>query len=425
MWPFNRKTKSINNVSTNTIQQLCEILRPKLGSQYSDETSTKQYRSWVYVAATHNATNVADAEVKLFTNKNPLVSNGKHVSKRIAKQYNSGKFTSDTQEIEDHPILDLLLSPNPHDSLYSFIYKIDLFLELTGDSYVLIERNEAGIPIALYVLYSQYINIQYDCTGVTGYTYGISDRRFQYRYAPEDIIHFRFFDPDDVYYGISPLEASARSYGLIKSMDTYEEAINRNMGVPSGILNYKDRVIHEKQREDAEKKWQQKFASVGRAGKLLVTGTEVNYQDIGISPRDMQFLDGRKWSREDILSCYGVPQALLLTDDVNRSNMITASINYYHNTIRPRCKLISETLTRELIHQNGLDGSSLFVVLHKDSPQDIELKLKEMKLLSDKGAVTINELRNKFNYEQLDDPTAEELIKVKATSIVKGDEDAD
>jgi len=412
---FNFFKKSGN---TSIVRQLCEIMRPPIGENYSDSTATSKYRSWVYVASTFNANNVADAEVKLFTNKIPKVAQGRTVTKQMLKDIRSYgiKAMKDTQEIEDHPILDLLNAPNAEDTAYSFFQKVDLFLELTGDAYILIERAENGLPIALFVLFSQYVTIQTDGSNqVINYNYGVAHNgKFQYQYPPEDIIHIKFFDPNSVNYGISPLEASARSFGLIQSMDTYEEALNRNLGIPSGILRYKNQQIKESDRQVIEKKWQQKFASVGRQGKIVVTDQDVEYDVIGVTPRDMQMLDGRKWSREEILACYGVNPALLLTEDVNRSNMVTASINYFHNTLKPRLKLISQTLTNELIKKNGIDGSDLFVMLSKDAPQDDDLILQKHELLTKASAITVNELRHTFGMELLEDNIGNTLINISS-----------
>ncbi len=413
------------NANTLTVQKLCEILRPSIGETYSDSTATEKYRSWIYVCANHNAVNVADAELKLFSKRKPRVSSSRKIGKSMEQKLQSYSMQNkNVYEIESHPIIDLLHRPNSDDSFYSFIYKIQLFLELCGDSYTLIERNQRGIPIALHVLFSQYITIQTDGGNeVVCYHYGLRHgNEWQYSYPPEDIIHFKNFDPNRVHYGISPLEACAQSYGLVESMNLYEQALNRNMGVPTGILKYLTKQLKESDNAIIEAKWSQKFASVGRAGKTVVLGSDMEYQQIGVSPRDMQWLDGRKWTRSEILACYGVPPALIDTESVNRSNMVTSSINYYHNTLKPRCKLISQTLTNQLINQNGIDGRNLFVIINKDAPQDTEQKLESMTLLANNGALTKNELRAEFGYEEVKDNEANVLPQItQATQINRGE----
>lgn len=407
--------KSRNSaLATSVARQVCEIIRPEFGGGYTDGNSVEKYRSWVYVASTHNARNVADAELYLFSNKTPKAAQGRKVMPASLKEMQAyeGKLMKDAVEIESHPILDLLNRPNPRDTFYDLIYKTDLFLELTGDAYWHITRDDRGVPVQLDVLYSQYVNIMNDgLNRIIKYNYGIpQDGIYQYNFDPADIIHFKFFDPEDIFHGISPLQACARSYGLIESMNTYEEALNRNMGVPSGMLKYLNASIKPEDRDLIESKWQRKFGSVGRAGKLVVTDQNVEYSDIGVKPRDMQFLDGRKWSREEILACFGVNPALLLTEDVNRSNMIQASVNYHHNTLTPRLKLITQTINRRLIAPNALPGTDLMVVLRKEKPQDEEMALKKAELLGKHNAVTVNELRHSLGQAPLEGAAGNKLV---------------
>ena len=410
---FKKKTQQ-KNYNSSVVQRLCEFIRPPLGSGYTDKNSVEKYRGWVYVAANHNARNIADGELKLYSNVAPKASKGKTITKPTLKEIrNLGlKAHNETMEIENHPIIDLFHSPNQRDTFYDLIYKTDLFLELTGDSYWLITRDGNGVPIEIDVLYSQYVNIQHDSNNqIIAYNYGVAvNGSYQYNFSPEDIVHFKFFDPGDLFHGISPLHACARSYGLIESMDTHEEALNRNLGIPSGILKYNNQKLKPEDRAIVEQKWQQKFGSVGRQGKVVVTDQDIDYNAIGVTPRDMNFMDGRKWSREEILACYGLNPALLLTESVNRSNMITASINYYQNTLKPRWKIISQTITRRLLEPNGLSGSDVFVTITKNAPQDDELIIKRAELLTNGRAITINELRNSLGMDLLDDSYGLEIV---------------
>ena len=402
------------NYNTSVVKRMCEFIRPPLGSDYTDKNSVDKYRSWVYVAANHNARNVADGELKLYSNVAPKASKGKTVTKGTLKDIRSLglKAHSETMEIENHPIIDLFHTPNARDTFYDILYKTDLFLELTGDAYWLITRDGNGVPMEIDVLYSQYINIQHDATNqIIGYNYGIArDGQYQYNFAPDDIVHFKFFDPADLFHGISPLHACARSYGLIDSMTTHEEALNRNLGIPSGIIKYTNQKIKPEDRGIIEKKWQQKFGSVGRSGKVVVTDQDVDYEALGATPREMAFLEGRKWSREEVLACYGLNPALLLTEDVNRSNMITASINYYKNTLNPRWKLISQTITKRLLAPNGLNGKDVFVTINKEAPQDDDLVIKRAELLTAGQAITVNELRNSLGMDLLDDTYGLQIV---------------
>lgn len=406
---FQQNENEIDEKSMTMTQRICGITRPTIGTpgeMYTDYTSTEQYREWIYIAASTNARSVAESEIKLYSKKKPKVSVGKSLNKIEQKQIKSYGFglSEDTTEIISHPILDLLNKPNKEDSACTFLYKIQLFLELSGDSFVLIERNDANIPISLHVLYSQFINIQTDgLNKVIAYNYGIArDGKYQYTFPPSEIIHFKNFDPNNILLGISPLEACARANALIKSQDCYEEALNRNLGVPSSIIKYNNGVkIRGDAKEQIEAQWQRSFASVGRAGKVLVTDDDVTYTPLTTnSPREMNWTEGRKWCRETILASFGINPAILLTENVNRSNMEQAEINYYNQTIKPRLKLLSQTLTNQLL--TGISKNDIFLVIWKDEPKDSELLEKEIKLLSEIGALTVNEIRTAYGWDVIE-----------------------
>jgi HK97 family phage portal protein len=401
---FEKKSSSETSLN-KAVRSICEYVRPELGNSYTDAGSTAMYRGWVYVAASMNADAVSSSELKLYSLEKAKLAKTRQISKKElqhAKAYCNKRLVK-SEEILEHPVLDLIYAPNDEDSKDSFIKKIDLFLELTGDAFVLVERDSKGLPIQMDVLYSQFMTVQTDGNGrVTHYSYGIPvNGVYQYNFTTEQIIHIKFFDPNNRYYGISPLQASARSVGLIDAMDTYEEALNLNFGVPSGILKYTNQKIREEDRSLIETKWNQKFSSVGRAGKTVVTDQDVSFESLGVSPREMQFLDGRKWSREEILACYRLPMAMLLTEGVNRSNMEQSSINYYKWTVRPRQQLIAQSLTKGLLKGTIADGKA-FIAFEDDTPEDTDLLMQRSTILSANGAVTANELRRMNGLDEMD-----------------------
>lgn len=392
--------KSVETLNLNdAVRSQCEVIRPSLGNPYTIQNSVENYRSWVYAASSKNAETVSNSRLKLYSFV-PSKSNSRKMRQnemaKVQKALDIHELP--VEEVLESPILDLLRRPNPEDSQSSFLFKTDLFLELTGDAFILIERNQFGMPSALWVLFSQYVHIQHDGMGnVQYYNYGIPHKgNFNYQYLPEDIIHVRLFDPSSPYRGISPLKACSRGAGLIESMTTYEEALNRNMGVPTSVIKYKDVKISEDQKIEFEKKWNKKFSSVGRAGKIAVTDKDIEIDAIGIVPRDMQFMHGRKWSREEIFACFQIPQALVITEGVNRANMERAEITYINGVVKSRLRLITQTITRQLVDRNSITPGMMVVGFEDLSPEDFEKTVETVKILIDAEAISKKELREIF-----------------------------
>ncbi len=415
--------KSLEGMTLNeALEGHLASMRPGCGTvEYTDAGACAAYRSWVYVAASFNADAVSSGKLGVYAVGDAKVSLTKPVSaigrKHLARA--TGKsMPGRVEELVSHPIVDLLNKPNGYDSRASFLFKVDLFLELTGDAYILVERGKAGVPVALHVLYSQFVTIQTDgANRIVSYCYGTArDGKFEYSYEPGQIIHIKFFDPNDQLYGISPLQAAFRSVALINSMSTYEEALNLNMGQPAGVLKYKAKTVSDDQRQVIEQRWGAKFAGNGRAGKLVVTDQDVDYASIGIVPRDMAFMEGRKWSREEVLACYRMPMAMLLTEGVNRSNMEIAKENYHQWTVEPRRRLIAEGLTNGLMRGTLAEGK-VVLAFEDDSPIDHAQLMAKSALLANSKAVTRNELRAMLRVGLEDMQDGEQIVGQEAAMV--------
>ena len=376
------ETKGISTPSNSS--SFWEFLKPGVSGAYNDSNSTEYYRSYIYSCAKLNAQSIANGKFKILSDIKPKASKFKSINQKSLVVNNFDELF----DVTDHPVLNLFRKPNEIDTAYSFLFKIGTYLELTGDAYVYIVKDSQNIPIKLYILQSQYVSIDSLGGDVQKYHYGASmNGTYQYSFNPDEIIHIKYFDPQDAIYGISPLAACAQSQDLINAMNVYETALNKNLGIPAGILKYADKTIKTEDRELIEKKWQNKFASVGRAGKLLVTDANVSYENIGVTSREMQFLDGRKWSREEIFACYGIPQALVLNESVNRANMDTSIDIYNQYTIAPKMKLIAEGFTN-FIQQYGINGKNLyfdFVTPQREKTH--EEKLANVSFLLDRNLI--------------------------------------
>ena len=75
---------------------------------------------------------------------------------------------------------------------------------------------------------------------------------------------------------------------------------------------------------------------------------------LGFSHRDMDFIQGLRWSLEEVSRAYGVPKPLL--SDLERatfSNINTAERIFWRNTMVPEIQFMEEQLTRMLLPKLG------------------------------------------------------------------------
>ena len=86
------------------------------------------------------------------------------------------------------------------------------------------------------------------------------------------------------------------------------------------------------------------------AGKTLILESGLKYKTIGMTNDDAQFLESRKFQIAEIARWFGVPlHRLNELDRATFSNIEHQGIEFVTHTLRPWCKRIEYTITRDLI----------------------------------------------------------------------------
>ena len=98
----------------------------------------------------------------------------------------------------------------------------------------------------------------------------------------------------------------------------------------------------------------------------------VSYEEIKVSQKELDFVESRRFTRDEVFAIFKVPKAIVgVTDDVNRATAQTAERIFYRITISPLATMISEKLNREIF--NGIGYFSFTNV----NPVDKEELLRE------------------------------------------------
>ena len=114
----------------------------------------------------------------------------------------------------------------------------------------------------------------------------------------------------------------------------------------------------------------------------------------------MDFIQGLRWSLEEVSRAYGVPKPLL--SDLERatfSNVNAAERMFWRNTILPEMRFLEEQINRMLLPRLGYSDlvaqfdASAIEALREDENSRVT---REMQML-DRGVLTINEVRRSRN----------------------------
>ena len=371
-----------------------------------------RYSGWAYICASRNASAVASVPLRLYASRatgqekagRGIRHIGKSVSKaefnRLQKRYPRHKGLRQAVEVEEileHPMLDLLQNVNSTSNRFDSVELTSTFIDCLGNAYWYVPRDTMGVPRELWVLMAHWMFVVPDEKKVVkGYLYGL-DRKTQTAFEPQDIIHFRTPNPLSQFYGMGCIEAAAYAVDRSRAMDVYEQSLNENMGIPAVWVQYKTGQLDEKKRRELEAQWNSRFKGVKRAGKVGVTDSEYDIKEIGIKPREMGFSEGRKWTRLEIADAFGVPVALLDTENVNLANAKTALYQYFRFTVTPRLRRFEEKLNERLVPM--YDEPRLFLAFDNCVPADDEFELRQDQAMLQSYVITINEVRAKHSLD--------------------------
>ncbi len=292
----------------------------------------------------------------------------------------------------------LLRAPNRHVTGYDLWEHTVTCLELAGNAYWEIERDAAGRPVAIYPLRPDFVRIVPDVRDyVRGYLYEVNGRSVAL--APDDVIHFRYFNPLDEYYGLGPL-AAAR-HGIIA--DSYAVAYNtsffRNGARPQGILET-ERSLSDDTLRRLRAQWEEAHRGLGRAHRVAILEEGLTYRPLSLSPQDMEFFKQRRISREEICAAFKVPPAIVgLFEYANYANAQQQERFFWAHTILPKTRKLEQRLRVALDHQLRalVDGSGWRVQFDLSGVSALQAdqwqQARVSSLVVSAGLQTINERR--------------------------------
>lgn len=383
-----------------------ELSRGRLSTTDFD-AAVKAFTSWVYRCVTLNSNSVARLSLKLYsqkssTSKSTARVNQIPVSTKTYESYLKNPSVAnyikrkdiEIEEIEDHSFLDLMKIVNDQRNEFDLKGETQMFLELTGNSYwYLVPSNMRGengryLPANIWVLPANRMKIiPSKKTFIDHFEMRQAGLGEPTRYEPEEIVHFRFPNPNDILYGMGPLQGAANAVDVNQYIRDYEIGLLKNQARPDFVIKT-EKPMDKPQRERFIEMWKDAYRGTKSAGKFGVLEGGMDLKELGWSPRELSFLVGRKLTMNEIASAFGVPMTKLTTESVNRSNMETGEIMYQTDTISPRLRLQEQKITEKLL---PVYDSKLFCVFEANIPLDKEFRLNEVESHLKTGYSSINQ----------------------------------
>ena len=372
------KARRIREILINDFEEKLGKDRPE---NYEDYAIAYSQVVWVYACVSTIASAIAGAPLRIY--------------RQTAKS---------VEEISDCPLARLLSNVNLHISSYDLWEATASFLELSGNCYWEIERDEAGMPAAIYPMRPDHVKIVPDKANfVQGYLYEVNGRSVSL--GAEEVIHFKYFNPASEYYGLGPIAAIRNSIIIDQYSVAYNKAFFKNGARPGGVLET-DSFLGDEAFNRLRKQWEEGHKGTTRSHRIAILEEGLKYKPISMSPRDMEFLKQRKLCREEICAVFKVPPALVgIYEYANYANAEHQNRAFWQKTVIPKLRKLEHRLNNSLvpIFDTGFpkDGTKWFVRFDTSAVdalkenEDIKTQVQERLVRS--GIMTINEVRRLEN----------------------------
>lgn len=312
------------------------------------------------------------------------------------------------EEVENSDLERLLLKPNGKQSIEELFECVDGYLLLTGNAFLLADTpgigKNAKRPSELSAPPSTMVDIISNHLEITGFKVKYLNEEIE----PERIGHVKYFNPiggqdlpHNQLMGMAPLMACRNLMKKYESADIAQGSMFLNMG-PAGILNSEGGELTETQAQAVQDKFDQNKTGMKQAGKITITPARLHWTQIGLSPVDLNIIEGKKEMLSEICNVLHFPIALVTENSSTDNNMDNARKMLITDAVIPLVEKRKQMLNSWLAPQFGED---LFIdfdySFFPEMQEDIKAQAETANLM---WWITGNEKRELTGYDVDTDP---------------------
>jgi HK97 family phage portal protein len=293
----------------------------------------------------------------------------------------------------------IMTKPNRYQNRIEFFESWLISKLRTGNAYVLKERDNRNVVVAMYVLDPFRVRVLVASDGSVFYELntdllnGVSgDVRVV---APaSEIMHDRMNCLFHPLFGMSPLYSTSQAALAGLTMQEFSAQFFNNAARPSGVLSAPG-DIPQATADRLKSHWEQEY-SQNNSGRVAVLGSGLKWETMAQNAVDSQLIEQLGHSDETICAAFGIPAFMVgVKDPPNYNNAELLDLQYYKQCLQSLIEHLELTLTEGLSLDNAgymaeFDLTGLFRM-------DSQSQITVLATAVDKGLMTHNEAREILN----------------------------
>lgn len=233
---------------------------------------------------------------------------------------------------------------NRHTPMEFWQYMVMNYL-LRGNAYARLIRNGIGEVISMTPLSADQVEVEVldDQTIVYKYYY---EGKIAI-YSPDSMLHWR--DKGNGIVGMSRLDYMRSTVNVAVGAQNHTANVFRKSAKRPGVFMI-DKLLTEEQRAAIRKNY--KGLVEGNDDDLLVLEAGAKFEALSMTPADVQLLETRKFSIEDIARWFGIPSAMI--NDTEKTTTWGTGIDqliqgFYKFRLRPMLESLEQALEKRVL----------------------------------------------------------------------------
>lgn len=260
--------------------------------------------------------------------------------------------------LKDGAAVQLFKKPNEYLDRFLFWDLIVQWLCLRGKVY-LIATDKAGMVLdlsiaggrrkaiaALHILNPDRVRTDLQGGMLLGYKYsaGFHDPIPTQYFSTDEILCIRTANPYDIYDGLPPLGVALLAAQTDYASAQFMKGLMMN-NADTGVIVTTDQQLSPEQHGALMKALAERKRKAGTADRPLFLFGGAKVEKPTLSAVDMQFLENRKFNRQEVCAVFRVPQEVLgFVEDANRAVANSVRLSFIDNRIAPFCERLAAAM---------------------------------------------------------------------------------
>ena len=385
------------------------------------KAASASYPDWALRTAhveRHALTNLdlPDAQARLYQKLGWVNAAVSAVARAVALEpFNVYELAGETRDdVENHPFELLLQKPNPLMSRYELLFATTAWRKLTGNAYWWLNRpNPQAPPAEIWVIPAKRMEPVPDGRlYLRGYLYDPGDG-VKVPLEPHEVVHFKGFHPSSEFLGASDVEAFAwTAQGDYAMAEWNARFFDQDNAKFPGVLAFAD-PIPDTAWDNMKREFNEQHGGAKRHMRMMrnVGPGGVQWIQTSMAQKDMEFLRGREFNRDEIFSILAPGLSSVLAVNATEANAVAGKSTLMEHAVWPEMVSIAEKITNDLL---GAYGPNLVGEFDDPRVTDRTLELAERRLWQ--MVHTVDEVREHYDS---DDPIGDERGALLVPQVAK------